>query len=161
MKLALVILGAAAAVAAATAAFAGASADQGAIPRQQALYGHIRSVERVHGRYRLRFDPAWWLTALAAERACGCKPVPNDYYVVDESPRTLTFALRSDARARILIRTQGPVSTASISVGELAQIVKGRSPRHRHLLMPKAGFWIRVGNAYPSSILALDQQYQP
>jgi hypothetical protein len=128
---------------------------------QLTLYGHVKSVARVNGQYQVRFDPAWWLTGLAAERACGCKPVANDYFVVDEGHRLLTFPVRSDARVTILVRSSGPVGTASITVAEFAQIVQGKNPRHRKLLEPKAGFWARVANAYPSPIMSLEQQYQP
>jgi len=126
----------------------------------QVLYGHVKSVTRVGNRFQLRFDPAWWLTGVAAERACGCKPVANDYYVVDEGHRLLTFAVRKDATVTVLVRG-AKVSTATISVAELAQIVQGKNPRHRELLEPKAGFWIRVAQAYPSPVVAIDQQYQP
>jgi len=128
--------------------------------KQQVLYGHAKSVTRVGNRYELRFDPAWWLTGVAAEHACGCKPVANDYYVVDESHRLLTFAVRKDAKVTVLVRG-GKVSTATISVAELAQIIQGKNPQHRRLLEPKAGFWIRVLQTYPSPVVALDQQYQP
>jgi hypothetical protein len=126
----------------------------------QVMYGHVKSVTRVGNRFQLQFDPAWWLTGVAAERACGCKPVANDYYVVDESHRLLTFAVRKDATVTVLVRG-GKVSTATISVAELAQIVQGKNPRHRRLLEPKAGFWIRVLQTYPSPVVAIDQQYQP
>ena len=126
----------------------------------QVLYGHVKSVTRSGNHYRLRFDPAWWLTGVAAEQACGCKPVANDYYVVDESHRLLTFAVRQDARVTVLVRGSR-VSAATISVGELAQIVQGKNPKHRELLEPNAGFWIRVLQTYPSPVVSLDQQYQP
>ena len=45
-----------------------------------------------------------------------------------------------------------------ITVSELAQIVKGRNPRGRQLMEPKAGFWIRVAG---DTVRSLDQQYQP
>ena len=138
----------------------GALASSSAPAGQQVLYGHVKSVTRAGNHFELRFDPAWWLTGLAAERACGCKPVANDYYVVDESHRLLTFAVRKDASVTVLVRGSR-VSNATISVAELAQIVKGKNPRHRQLLEPKAGFWIRVLQAYPSPVVALDQQYQP
>ena len=128
--------------------------------KQQVLYGHVKSIARVGQRYELRLDPAWWLTGVAAERACGCKPVANDYFVVDETHRLLTFAVRKDATATVLVRG-GKVSTATVSIAELAQIVRGRNPQHRQLLEPKAGFWIRVAQGYPGAIVALDQQYQP
>jgi hypothetical protein len=128
--------------------------------KQQVLYGHVKSVTRVGNRFELRFDPAWWLTGVAAEHACGCKPVPNDSVVIDETHRLLTFAVRKDARVTVLVRgAKGP--TATISVAELAQIVQGKNPQHRQLLEPRAGFWIRVLQTYPSPVVSLDQQYQP
>ena len=126
-------------------------------PRQLVLYGHVKQVTHTSAGYRVRFDPAWWLTGTAAERACGCSPVPNDYFVVDETHRLLTFAARRDARATVLVRG----GTVSVSLAELAQIVAGENPKHRRLLESKAGFWIHVSQKYPSPVVALDQQYQP
>jgi hypothetical protein len=136
------------------------AASQSSPSGKQLLYGHVKSVEKVGSRYELRFDPAWWLTGVAAERACGCKPVANDYYVVDETHRLLTFAVRPDARVTVLVRG-GKVSTATITVAELAQIVQGKNPKHRRLLEPKAGFWLRALQGYPGPVVSLDQQYQP
>ena len=34
---------------------------------QMVLYGHIKSLSRKSGRFEMRFDPAWWLTGVAAE----------------------------------------------------------------------------------------------
>jgi hypothetical protein len=139
----------------------GALASSSSAPgKQQVLYGHVKSVTRVGNRFELRFDPAWWLTGVAAEHACGCKPVPNDSVVIDETHRLLTFAVRKDARVTVLVRG-GKAPTATISVAELAQIVQGKNPQHRQLLEPKAGFWIRVLQTYPSPVVSLDQQYQP
>jgi hypothetical protein len=139
----------------------GALASSSSAPgKQQVLYGHVKSVTRVGNRLELRFDPAWWLTGVAAEHACGCKPVPNDSVVIDETHRLLTFAVRKDARVTVLVRG-GKAPTATISVAELAQIVQGKNPQHRQLLEPKAGFWIRVLQTYPSPVVSLDQQYQP
>ena len=45
-----------------------------------------------------------------------------------------------------------------ITVSELAQIVKGKNPKHRSLLEPKAGFWLRAAT---DKVRSLDQQYQP
>ncbi len=125
---------------------------------QTTLYGHISSLVRRGGSYRLRFDPALWLTGLPAERACGCRPVPNDSYVVDESHRLLTYVVPSNAHATVLT---GGAHGTPVTVSELAQIVNGKNPRHRRLSEPRAGFWIRVGFDYPSPALALDQQFQP
>ena len=125
------------------------------------FYGHVKSITQKPHRIVMQFDPAWWLTGLAGERACGCHPLSNDYYIVDESHRLLTFAVRRDAHVTVLTQTKGPIGTASISVAELAQIVKGKNPRHRRLLEPGAGFWIHTGSRYPSPIVSLEQQYQP
>lgn len=131
-------------------------------PSQGPLFGHIKSITRDGNRFVMRFDPAWWLTGLAAERACGCHPVANDHYVVDESHQLLTFAVRRDAHVNVLTRG-GPIGVTSISVAELAQIIKGKNPNHRRLLGRTAGygFWIRTGVHYPNPVVSLDQQYQP
>lgn len=128
--------------------------------RPQVFYGHVKSVTRVGNRYEMRFDPAWWLSGVPAEHACGCKPVPNDHVVVDETHRLLTFVVRSNAPVTVLVQG-GKAPTATISVAELAQIVRGKNPKHRKLLEPKAGFWIRALPTYPSPVVSLDQQYQP
>jgi hypothetical protein len=122
------------------------------------LFGHVKSLVAIGRRYELRFDPALWLTGLPAERACGCRPVANDYYILDESRRLLTYVVPSTAHVTVLT---GGVHGTPITVSELAQILGGKNPNHRRLLQPKAGFWIRVGFTYPSPVLALDQQYQP
>jgi len=131
--------------------------------RQNVVYGHIRSMTRKGRSFEMRFDPAWWLTGVTAERAkredTGSGDVPNDYYIVEEGHRLLTYVVPATAHVAVLTRGAYPVTT--ISVSELAQIVKGKNPRHRQLLERKAGFWIRIGNKYPSPALALDQQYQP
>jgi hypothetical protein len=150
----------------ATAAASSAASRLAADPRlpaatpagQTTLYGHVASLTRSGRRYQLRFDPALWLTGVPAERACGCRPVPNDYFIVDESHRLLTYVVPSNAHVTVLT---GGVRGTEISVSELAQIVRGKNPNHRRLSEPKAGFWIRVGFTYPSPVVALDQQYQP
>lgn len=133
-------------------------------PRELAYYGHIRSLTRKGPRFELRFDPAWWLTGTTANRAAvedgklpPGEPVPNDYYIRDESRRLLTFRVPVTARATVL--TAGPRST-SVPVAELAQIVRGRNPRRRALFAPGngLGFWIRVRI---DTVRSLDQQYQP
>ena len=167
MKPSLLILAAAAILVAASAgtsalSAASTSAPSAGIPRPMPFYGHVESLvpTRDPGRYRMQLDPAWWLSGVAGERACGCKPLSNDYYIVDETHQLLTFPIRSDARVLVLVN-HGTIGTASISVAELAQIVRGKNPKHRRLQEPKAGFWIRVGSKYPNLVLSLDQQYQP
>jgi hypothetical protein len=126
------------------------------------LYGHIRSMIRTGRRFEMRFDPAWWLTGVAAQRAAledtGSSDVPNDYYIVEEGHRLLTFVVPANARVDILT---GAAQHSTISAAELAQIVNGRNPRHRRLFEPRAGFWIRIGEKYPNGAVALFQQYQP
>ncbi len=125
---------------------------------QTTQWGHVKSLTRKGRHYEMRFDPGLFLHGVTAERACGCKPVPNDYYIVDESHRLLTYVV--PANAPVTVITRG-VSATRITVAELAQIVKGKNPKHRRLLEPTAGFWIRIGAKYPNPALALDQQYQP
>ena len=115
------------------------------------FYGHVKSLTRVGSHFELRFDPAWWLTGVTASRAqredTGSGEVANDYYIVDESHRVLTFVVPASARVTVL--TRGPCST-QITASELAQIVARRRPR--------PGFWIRVAG---DTVRSLDQQYQP
>jgi hypothetical protein len=138
---------------------------------QTVMYGHIRSLARRSGRFEMRFDPAWWLSGVAAERAAvedkaisPGDPVPNDYYIVEEGHRLLTFIVAAKAPVTIITKA---VSHTAITVPELAQLLRGKNPGHRPLLGPLRGFgdgfgfWIRVGDKYPNPVLSLDQQYQP
>ena len=161
MKRSLVIFAAAGIIAAAaTGSTLAAFAFSGPVgkPKQLVLYGHVKSIAPNGGRFELRFDPALWLSGTAAEHVCGCKPVPNDSVVVEESHRLLTFVVRRDAVVTVVTRNS---FATPISVDELAQIVAGKNPKHRNLLEPKAGFWITIGEKYPNPIVALGQQYQP
>lgn len=161
MKRSLVILTAAGIIAAAaTGSTVAAFAFSGPVgkPKQLVLYGHVKSIAPKGRRLELRLDPALWLTGSAAEHACGCKSVPNDYVIVEESHRLVTFVVRRDAA--VTVATRHSFATP-ISVQELAQIVAGKNPKHRDLLEPKAGFWIRIGEKYPNPIVSLGQQYQP
>jgi len=146
--------------------FAARASSSATAERQYVVYGHIKSLTRKPRRYELRFDPAWWLTGLTASRAklqdTGSADVPNDYYIVEEGHRLLTYVVSPRARVTVLTRGgAGPIGTTRITVAELAQLVKGRNPKHRRLLEPKAGFWIRVSAKYPSPVVSLEQQYQP
>ena len=131
---------------------------------QTTVFGHIKSLVRQGGRYEMRFDPALLLHGATAEQAAledtGSSDVPNDYYVLDESHRLLTYVVARNAKATIL--TRGP-KTTTVSVAELAQLLKGKNPQRRPLFgRPKDfGFWIRVGQMYPNPVLSLDEQYQP
>ena len=131
---------------------------------ETALWGHIESLTRKGARFELRFDPGLLLRGATAERAAledtGSRDVPNDAYVVEEGHRLLTYVVAANARATVLSKDLRPLV---VPVTELAQIVKGKNPRHRPLFARGngLGFWIRVGSRYPNPILSLDQQYQP
>ena len=94
------------------AAAASHSAAVGTEHRPVVFYGHVKSIARAHGRFEMRFDPALWLSGVAAESACGCKPVPNDHVVLDESHRLLTFVVRHDAPVTVLTRHGGEIGIA-------------------------------------------------
>lgn len=135
------------------------------------MYGQIRSLGRAHGRFELRFDPAWWLAGTAANRAATedgvinpGEQVPNDYYIVDEGHRVLTFTVAPAARVTVLGTRLHQIR---ISVADLVQLVNGRNPKHIPLMTSVAsfkdgfGFWIVIGNGYPNAVRSLDQQYRP
>jgi hypothetical protein len=134
-------------------------------PATLAQYGFVRSLARAGDAFRLRFDPALWLTGETANRAAvedgvisPGETVPNDYYVRNESRRTLAYDVPPAARVTILtIPGSGPRSTR-VAVSELAAIVKGGNPRGRELYARDLGYWIRVVG---DRVVRLDQQYQP
>jgi hypothetical protein len=142
-----------------------APASSSALAKQREIfmYGHVKSLTRKGARFELRFDPAWWLTGLTARRAAlqdtGSTDVPNDYYIVEEGHRLLTFVVPTTAQVSVLTRQGvGTIPVTTIPVSELAQIVKGKNPQHRQLMEPKAGFWIRVAG---DAVRSFEQQYQP
>lgn len=177
MKLRLVVLGAVAILVAAVSAslrisavpassVAVAKPDFFGPPRELVLYGHIKSLARKGGRFELRFDPAFWLGGVTANRAAvddkAIQPgesVPNDYYIREEGHRLLTYLVPATARATVLTYPGGIQSTP-ITVSELAQIVKGKNPKRRPLFDRgnNLGFWIRVAT---DTVRSFDQQYQP
>ncbi len=127
------------------------------------FYGHIKSMSHTARGYEIRFDPAWWLTGRAAEQAkfedTGSRDVPNDYYVVGEGHRLLTFPVAKTADVTVLVGSGN--GRVRISAAELNQIENGKNPSHRSLSEPGAGFWIRIGDKYPNPAVRLYQQYQP
>jgi hypothetical protein len=142
------------------------SAEQ-APPRQLVQFGYVKALVRKGPQYELRFDPALWLSGKTANQAAiedGAIPpgdtVPNDYYIRNESRRLLTYRVPRTARVTILTNEgRGPRPTR-ITVGELAQIVKGRNPKHRSLNDPGnfLGYWMRYAI---DTVVSLQQQYQP
>ncbi len=135
-------------------------------PCGERTYGHIRSLDRVSGRYVLKFDPAFLTSGITANTAAAedgavepGEPVPNDNYAVDESKRVLQYYLSPTARVTILANTPGNPSSTPISVAELAEIVaNGKSAQHTLFESLDSGIWIRVHN---DTVCALDQQYKP
>jgi hypothetical protein len=132
-------------------------------------YGHIKSLSRNGARYALRFDPALWLSGITAQRAAvedrAIRPgeaVPNDYYIVDESHRLLTYLVPATARVTVLTTRGDPnrSGATSVTVREVVQLLNGRHPRGLRLTEPKAGFWLRIVTS-SGTVTALDQQYQP
>jgi hypothetical protein len=155
------------------AALAAAAPSQSAGPRllppaapagQQVFYGHIESLTPSGRRYVLRFDPAWLLEGVTAQRAAvddgvlaPGEPVPNDNYTRDERHRPLTFLVPRTARVTVL--TKG-ITQTKVTVAELAQLLKGRNPRHRALFGPVGGwgYWALVRI---DTVRSLDAQYHP
>lgn len=135
-------------------------------PRELVHYGHVRSLTRKGGRFEMRFDPAFWLGGLTANRAAvedmviqPGEAVPNDYYIRDETRRLLTYRVPATARATVLTNTPATgIRSTRVPVAELAQLLKGKNPRRRPLYGTRLGFWIQVAT---DRVLALDQQYQP
>ena len=135
-------------------------------PAEQVLFGYIRSLKR-HGRvYRMRFDPAWFLSGTTANVAAAQdgavspgEPVPNDNYRLNESHRLLTYLVPADARVTVLTNRgyASEFGATPISVVELAQLVHGERPVKVSEALD-TGFWIRVRI---DTVQSLDQQYQP
>ena len=70
--------------------------------------------------------------------------MPNDNYVVDESPRTYTYLVADDAKVTVLVRTSpekwGPTP---VELAELAKILDGTS--ELDLFEPlDTGVWITI-----------------
>ena len=132
---------------------------------QMVLFGHIRRLTRAGGRYRLRFDPAWFTSGITANTAAAedgvvpkGQPVPNDNYIVDESHRLLTYLVPPKAHVTVLTNqgTKG-ISATPITAAELSRIVNGG--KHRKLFEPlDSGVWIRVRI---DTVREFDQQYRP
>ena len=129
-------------------------------PRRQIQFGHIKSLKRSNGDYVLRFDPAQYLTGVTASDAAledtGSSDVPNDNYVVDEGHRLFTYKVPADAHATVLL---DGVEGSTITVGELAKIVKGKDPLGQPLFEPlETGVWILIEI---DTVRSIDQQYVP
>jgi hypothetical protein len=115
---------------------------------QQSLFGHISSLTRRGNHYVLRFDPAWLLSGMTANRAAledtGSGDVPNDTYTRDETHKLLTFLVPVDAHVTVL--THATCSTRTTA----AKLASSATPRRR--------FWIRVRM---DTVRSVDEQYHP
>jgi hypothetical protein len=163
MKTSLIIIAAALAVVAVSAASAAsrpkvapaakAGCEFATLPRatptgQQSLYGHISSLRRKGDHHVLRFDPAWLLSGLTASRASladtGSADVPNDTYTRDETQKVLTFLV--PAHAQVTVLTHATCSTRTT----IAKFARSATPSRR--------FWIQVRN---DTVRSIDEQYHP
>ena len=130
-------------------------------PEEAVFFAHLASLKATGTGFRLRLDPAWFLTGVTASDAkladTGERDVPNDYYIRDESHRLLTYRLPATARITVL---DGDLHPLSLAPSELAQLLAGRNPEHRKLFdrAHGLGYWVR---AHGDTVRALDQQYQP
>ena len=131
-------------------------------PRQVVEFGYIRSLKPKASGFEMRFDPAWLLTGKTANQAAledtGSSDVPNDSYVVNESPRAYTYIVPANAQVRVL--TAGAnLNGTPITVAQLAQLVKGKNPFPKPLFEQiSTGFWITIRN---DKVESLEQQYHP
>jgi hypothetical protein len=127
------------------------------------VFGYVSSVTQKGRDYRLRFDPAFFLTGLTATVAAvqdGAikpgDPVPDDYYIRNPEHSLLTFKLPANAHLTVLVN----LGTTKISVAYLAQALKVSKPCGRmRLRQPcRLGFWLSYSG---DTVKSLDQQYQP
>lgn len=128
------------------------------------MYGAIRKLTPSGDDFVVRFDPAWFLggdTANIAAAEDGVvqpgEPVPNDYYILDEGRRLLTFRLPRDTPVTVLTVETGSPTTTTIDPAELAKIVAGTSTL-KPLSQPAASIWLSVRL---DTICAVEQQYRP
>ena len=134
-----------------------------AAPLELDQFGYITSLIRKGAIFELRFDPAWLLSGKTAARAksedTGSTDVPNDYYVVNEGPRLVTYIVPAGAHVTIVGNGGKGIHAAPITVAQLAQLVNGQNPLHHRLFEPvTTGFWIRTRI---DRVRSLDQQYFP
>ena len=132
-------------------------------PEARWEFGYVHSLVRADGRYRLRLDPAWFLSGETANIAAAedgavepGEPVPNDNYVLNKDHRLLTYFVAANAKVTVL---KDGVNGSRITVPQLAELVAGDNPFDKPLFEPIAtGFWILVDI---DTIRTLDQQYRP
>ena len=129
-------------------------------PGESVLFGYLKSLEKKGSDYELGFDPALFLSGETANVAAAedgavepGQPVPNDYFVVDEGHRLLTYKVPADAKLTVV--ALGP-KNIPVTIEALAKMVAGKQAAP---WMPIAsGFWLR---ARIDKVISLDQQYRP
>ena len=158
------VLGAALAVAASLAGWAFASTLFFSPPATIVQFGYVKAIVPAGKGYELKLDPAYWLEGLTAQRAAAQagQTVENDYYIVNPDHRLFTYKLPANAPATVLTNSSGGIKSTNVPISELAQIVKGKNPKHRPLLeagsIRTLGYWVKTRI---DTVKALDQQYQP
>jgi hypothetical protein len=135
-------------------------------PAERIEFGTIESLTPRGDHYEMRFDPAWLLSGETANVAAAedgavapGEPVPNDYYILDEGHRLLSYIVPDDASVTVLAFGDGSADWAPtpITVSELAQILQGESSIE--LFEPvDTGVWITVDI---DTARAIQQQYRP
>ena len=86
----------------------------------------------------------------------GSSDVANDNYVVDEGHRLFTYKVPADAHVTVLA---DGVEGSTITVAQLANLVKGEDPLGQPLFEPlETGVWILIEI---DTVRAIDQQYVP
>jgi hypothetical protein len=133
-------------------------------PGTIAQYGYIKSLTPSGKGYLMRLDPAYWLSGLTAQRAAAQDglEVDNDYYILNPEHRLLVYKVPAGIPVTVVTVRGGPVTSMRIPVAELAQIVKGKNPKHRPLIergsVRHLGYWVRT---HVDTVTSVDQQYQP
>jgi len=135
------------------------AAAQPACPNRE--FGHIKSLTQRGDQFELRFDPAWFLSGVTANRAAledtGSSDVPNDNYVVEEGHRALTYIVPATAQVTVLTRGAAIDRGTAITVSQLAQLVRGERPVELFESL-ESGVWIQYRI---DTVCSLAQQYRP
>jgi hypothetical protein len=129
-------------------------------PGESVQFGYLKSLTKKGSSYELRFDPALFLSGETANVAAAedgavepGEPVPNDYFVVDEGHRLLTYKVPADAKLTVV--ALGP-KNIPVTIEALAKMVAGEQAAPWQPLT--SGFWLR---SRIDTVRSLDQQYRP
>ena len=143
---------------------------QSASPGYQWLYGRIASMKPVKGGYELFFDPALMLGGIAANYAAAqadgvhcapsaCEPVPNDYFIADETHHLYVLLLPRSAQVHVMPKGKNFFPEARISTAQLAGLVAhGHAPGVKLFETLDSGVWLED---HFGTIRAIYQQYRP